>query len=118
MCVAISLTDIKKHPAKEKYINRELSWLKFNMRVLEEAGNANHPLLERVNFLSISGSNLDEFYMVRVAGIKGQITSGLTIKSDDGLSPQKQLELINSEAEELIKTQQTCWETIVDELKG
>ncbi len=118
MCVAISLTDIKKHPAKEKYINRELSWLKFNMRVLEEAGNANHPLLERVNFLSISGSNLDEFYMVRVAGIKGQITSGLTIKSDDGLSPQKQLELINSEAAELIKTQQSCWETIVDELKA
>ncbi len=93
----------------DRFINRELSWLAFNQRVLDQAYNTSHPLLERVRFLSISSSNLDEFYMVRVAGLKAQVALGVKTQSQEGLTPAQQLAAIAARTTELMSAQQACW---------
>src|ERR1700758_3094856 len=110
--------DASRAPATQRYINRELSWLAFNERVLEEASNPSHPLLERIRFLSISDSNLDEFYMVRIAGLKELAASGVRVKSEDGLSPEQQLAAISEVAAGLIQQQQRCWADLQKRLRA
>ncbi|HEX3869674.1 MAG TPA: RNA degradosome polyphosphate kinase, partial [Pirellulales bacterium] len=93
----------------EHFVNRELSWLQFNARVLEEAEDATTPLLERVKFLSIFSSNLDEFFEIRVAGIKQQIDSGAHEEGPDGLGPEAVFEAIQKRAHELVAHEYGLW---------
>ena len=100
-----------------RFINRELSWLAFNTRVLEEASNRRHPLLERVRFLSISAANLDEFYMVRVAGLVDMLHMRSALLSDDGMTPAEQLAAIRERASTLMAHQQDVWAALQDDLR-
>jgi polyphosphate kinase len=101
----------------DRYINRELSWLSFNERVLGEAFNTNHPLLERLRFLSISANNLDEFFMVRVAGLKGQVAAGIATPSQDGLTPVQQIAAISARTKDLMRRQSDCWRSLCETLR-
>jgi polyphosphate kinase len=102
------MTDIDLHDSS-LYINRELSWLQFNSRVLEEAEDTTQPLLERVKFLSIFFSNLDEFFMIRISGLREQLASGVVETSPDGMTPSDQLTSIRQELQSQLRRATDCW---------
>jgi polyphosphate kinase len=115
--VPSALRKITRGPDPQRYLNREISWLAFNARVLDESENTNHPIMERLRFLSICGSNLDEFYMVRVSGLREQIRDGIKTPSQDGLTPHQQLTRIDKVASDLMARQQVCWSNIHKEMR-
>ena len=114
---AVDLPDLDS-TGPDRFFNRELSWLGFNWRVLEEAENPRVPLLERLRFLSISAGNLDEFYTVRVAGLRELAQAGNTTPSDDGLTPSEQLVLINQEARNLMQAQLRVYVAVRAEMEA
>lgn len=101
-----------------RFTNRELSWLSFNERVLAEADGRRHPLLERVRFLAISSANLDEFFMLRIAGLAHLIKNNVADVSADGLTPSQQLTQVSAAAESLIADQQRVWKLLQGELRA
>src|SRR3954469_20360530 len=114
----IATVAAEEQAPEPRYFNRELSWLAFNRRVLEEACNAKHPLLERVRFLSISASNLDEFVMVRVAGLKAHQAIGVEELSPEGMTVAQQLSAINVEADRLVTSQHEVWAALMLDLNA
>lgn len=107
---------ISSEAPRERYLNRELSWLAFNWRVLAEADNSRHPLLERLRFLSISANNLDEFFMVRLAGLRGQVNADIMLPSLDGRTPLEQLTEASADGERLMEEQEAVWQRLRVEL--
>src|SRR5690349_16291265 len=98
--------------SQSKFLNRELSWLEFNQRVLDEAADETNPLLERLRFLAITASNLDEFFMVRVGGLKLLIEQGITTPDPSGLTPQEQMQALGVRAHKFVQEQQAIFKDV------